>query len=207
MQGEDRQRPLPTSRSAQLRRARIVTAGYELLLDSDYEHVQIRDVADRAGVALATVYRHFPSKERLFAEVLVRWYEERWRRLGAADLGSSNRERLTNMALQIVSAYEQQPQFMGLMRVLEQSGDVVIKEHIASINQRASQPFRAGLSGLPENVEETIATLMVLLVRGMVGRCIRDGRSMEPARALISHSIELLLEFRDPALPGSEQSP
>jgi len=40
-----------------------------------YEEVNIRDVAQRAGVAVGTIYRYFPSKEHLLVSALGRWLE------------------------------------------------------------------------------------------------------------------------------------
>src|SRR5258706_4828882 len=50
-------------------RERIVTSARELIAEGGYVAAQIAAVADRAGVAVGTVYRHFPSKSDLFAEV------------------------------------------------------------------------------------------------------------------------------------------
>ena len=55
------------------RRERIVAAATELLDERDYDRIQIRDVAEQADVALGTLYRYFPSKQQLYAEVLVTW--------------------------------------------------------------------------------------------------------------------------------------
>jgi AcrR family transcriptional regulator len=56
------------ARRAETRRL-IVTAARELIAEGGYVAAQIAAVADRAGVAVGTVYRHFPSKSELFAEV------------------------------------------------------------------------------------------------------------------------------------------
>ncbi len=48
---------------------RIVSAARELIAEGGYVAAQMSAVADRAGVAVGTVYRHFPSKSDLFAEV------------------------------------------------------------------------------------------------------------------------------------------
>ena len=61
--------------SQHARRARIVEAATELLEDREYERIQIREVAEAADVALATLYRYFPSKEQLYATVLLTWAE------------------------------------------------------------------------------------------------------------------------------------
>jgi AcrR family transcriptional regulator len=50
-------------------RSRIVIAARELISEGGYVAAQIAAVAARADVAVGTVYRHFPSKSDLFAEV------------------------------------------------------------------------------------------------------------------------------------------
>jgi AcrR family transcriptional regulator len=50
-------------------RERITTAARELIAEGGYVAAQVAAVSERAGVAVGTVYRHFPSKSDLFAEV------------------------------------------------------------------------------------------------------------------------------------------
>jgi AcrR family transcriptional regulator len=50
-------------------RERIVGAALKLIAEGGYVNAQVASVADRAGVAVGTVYRYFPSKSDLFAEV------------------------------------------------------------------------------------------------------------------------------------------
>ena len=62
----------PTERSELRRtqtRAKIVRASHELIARGGYRAASIAAVAHRAGVATGSVYRHFPSKAELFAEV------------------------------------------------------------------------------------------------------------------------------------------
>ncbi len=47
----------------------IVTAARELIAHGGYAEASIAAVAERAGVATGSVYRHFPSKADLFAHV------------------------------------------------------------------------------------------------------------------------------------------
>src|SRR5436309_3430437 len=53
-------------------RERIVRAALDQLADGGYASATIQAVARRAGVATGTVYRHFPSKSELFADVFRR---------------------------------------------------------------------------------------------------------------------------------------
>jgi AcrR family transcriptional regulator len=50
-------------------RERIVAAALELIAEGGYVNAPVAAVAERAGVAVGTVYRYFPSKSELFAEV------------------------------------------------------------------------------------------------------------------------------------------
>ena len=50
-------------------RARIVAAARDLIAHGGYAEAQVSAVSEAAGVATGTVYRHFPSKAELFAEV------------------------------------------------------------------------------------------------------------------------------------------
>src|SRR5919201_2657990 len=61
-----------TKARRQAARERIVAAARELIARGGYAEAQVAAVADRAGVATGTVYRHFPSKADLFAEVFRR---------------------------------------------------------------------------------------------------------------------------------------
>lgn len=58
------------------RRRRILDATYALASEGGYDAVQMRAVADRAEVALGTLYRYFPSKVHLLVSALSRQFEE-----------------------------------------------------------------------------------------------------------------------------------
>src|SRR3954454_6472176 len=65
----------PTERTEQRKaaaRERIVAAALEQLAEGGYASATVQAVAARAGVATGSVYRHFPSKSELFAEVFRR---------------------------------------------------------------------------------------------------------------------------------------
>src|SRR3954470_2239995 len=53
-------------------RERIVATALDQVSEGGYASASVQAVAGRAGVAVGTVYRHFPSKAELFAEVFRR---------------------------------------------------------------------------------------------------------------------------------------
>ncbi|HEX4672976.1 MAG TPA: helix-turn-helix domain-containing protein, partial [Solirubrobacteraceae bacterium] len=50
-------------------RERLLTSAQELIEEGGYGAATVIAIADRAGVAAGTLYRHFASKEELFVEV------------------------------------------------------------------------------------------------------------------------------------------
>jgi TetR/AcrR family transcriptional regulator, cholesterol catabolism regulator len=52
------------------RRRRIIEAAVTLASNGGYDGVQMRDVAESAGVALGTLYRYFPSKVHLLVAAM-----------------------------------------------------------------------------------------------------------------------------------------
>jgi AcrR family transcriptional regulator len=64
-----------TTASQRARRRRILNAAVSLARQGGYDAVQMREVADLAGVALGTLYRYFPSKVHLLAAAMVRQLE------------------------------------------------------------------------------------------------------------------------------------
>src|SRR5680860_927651 len=58
------------------RRKRILDATVTLASKGGFEAVQMRAVAERADVALGTLYRYFPSKIHLLVSALAREFEQ-----------------------------------------------------------------------------------------------------------------------------------
>ena len=61
----------PSSPDQKERHRRILRVAANLAADRGLERVQMHDVARDAGVAIATLYRYFPSKTHLFAAVMA----------------------------------------------------------------------------------------------------------------------------------------
>ena len=65
-----------SSNAQRERRKRILDATLALASKGGYEAVQMRTVAERADVAVGTLYRYFPSKVHLLVSALAREFEK-----------------------------------------------------------------------------------------------------------------------------------
>ena len=50
----------------------IIDAAMDLFAHKDFHNIGMRDIAKRAGISAAAIYRYFPSRDDVFVEALVR---------------------------------------------------------------------------------------------------------------------------------------
>jgi TetR/AcrR family transcriptional regulator, cholesterol catabolism regulator len=102
--------PDPLTRSQSARRERVLAAAMELGAAGGYDAVQMRDVAQTAGVALGTIYRYFPSKDALLAAAMLAWMEDLEGRVGKrAPAGETTAARVFDVLRRAVATIERQP--------------------------------------------------------------------------------------------------
>lgn len=90
------------------RRKRILDATLSLASKGGYDAVQMRAVAERADVAVGTLYRYFPSKVHLLVSALAREFEQfDSKRKPLA--GQSSQERMHIMLTQITRLMQRDP--------------------------------------------------------------------------------------------------
>src|SRR5881392_3023944 len=90
------------------RRQRILDATLALASKGGYDAVQMRTVAERADVAVGTLYRYFPSKVHLLVSALAREFEQfESKRKPLA--GQSARERMHLLLTQVTRAMQRDP--------------------------------------------------------------------------------------------------
>ena len=64
---------MPTRPNQRVRYKRVMDATIQLAAEGGYDGVQMRSVAERSGVALATVYSYFQSRDNLVLRATMLW--------------------------------------------------------------------------------------------------------------------------------------
>jgi AcrR family transcriptional regulator len=162
----------PTAPAAQVeRRRRIVTAAIELLEQHELEAVQMRDVADRAGVALATVYRYFKSKDHLYSAAIVEWSADFYGRVQAkaGNAGATDELRLRTMLRYTLRTLERSPQFIRAVMVLESSSDVHAREELDVFNAE----YQAAMALCLRDLDPETARAVLMVVFGVYNTEVR----------------------------------
>jgi AcrR family transcriptional regulator len=92
------------------RRKRILDATLALASKGGYEAVQMREVADRADVALGTLYRYFPSKIHLLVSGLAREFERTRERLSRRPIpGDAPHDRVIYVLHRVTRSMQREP--------------------------------------------------------------------------------------------------
>ena len=117
-----------------IRRAKIIEAVIDLIAEVGAEAVQMRDVAQRSGVALATVYRYFSSKDHLLAAALEDWQKRLTRRI-VASRGRTDRDQdplpgVLDYLRRALRAFHRNPEMTALMFQTATSADPEAKATI-----------------------------------------------------------------------------
>jgi TetR/AcrR family transcriptional regulator, cholesterol catabolism regulator len=148
----------------QRRRQQIVRAALELLEDGEYDKIQVRDVAQRSGFALGTIYRYFNSKEHLYAAVMLEWSKSFRANLRRQPLHGDPPDRLKEIVRRVLRAYQRRRQFLRLEIVLETSvdGDAL------AIFQRVGDMNLAGFHEALPGVDARSADLIILAVTSVL---------------------------------------
>jgi AcrR family transcriptional regulator len=117
----------------------------------------MRDVAQEAAVALATVYRYFTSKEHLYAAALLEWAAnypagDQSKRAG----GRSDEAQLRALMRRAVRAFERYPQMMRVEIVIESSTDPNARALFDQFAARNGDALRSSLSSTDPDTAATI---------------------------------------------------
>jgi len=193
--------PSPESLTAtQLaRRERIVKVALNLLVNGDYQKIQMRDVAEAADVALGTVYRYFTSKEHLFAAVQIEWVKSLHRQiLRRPPLGQSNLERLSQVLHKTVRAFQVQPQFYRVLLVLEVARDPFAKELFDVMSRETEATYLEALSGVDPQTASDLLGVVLAVLGAELRSWVLGRQSIDEVKQNIDAALALLLTYRDP---------
>lgn len=142
------------------RRKRILDATLTLASKGGYEAVQMRTVAERADVALGTLYRYFPSKIHLLVSALGREFERVTER-SAPPPGDTPYERLTNAVGRITKAMQRDPQLTEAMTRAFMFADASAAAEVDAVGRTIDLMFARAMSD-DEPTDEQLAIARVI---------------------------------------------
>jgi len=144
------------------RRKRILDATLALASKGGYDAVQMRTVAERAEVALGTLYRYFPSKIHLLVTALARELERIEDRLDRTTIpGDTPNERMVFVLGRITRAMQREPQLTEAMTRAFMFADPSAAAEVNAVARTMERMFtRAMHDGEPSADDMAIARVI-----------------------------------------------
>lgn len=196
----DPPRPETLIASQRARRERIVDQAFEALLHHDYDDIQVRDIAEQAGVALGTVYRYFTSKEHLVAAALVKWGRALSERVQRNPVRSSDvAGQLEETYLRVIDAFHRRPQFFRALAVIEGTADPHARELWQEFTEVSSTALDEPLAALSAEDAEAVSNTLLPVLNGVLRGWANDRLTITEAKRRMAQAIRLI--FSPPPSP------
>ena len=144
------------------RRKRILDATLALASKGGYDAVQMRTVAERADVALGTLYRYFPSKIHLLVSGLAREFERAQERLDRSPLpGDTAYDRMLYVLGRVTRTMQREPLLTEAMTRAFMFADPSAAAEVNAVAQLMEQMLTKAMhDGEPTADEQAIARVI-----------------------------------------------
>ena len=137
------------------RRIRIVQAALGLATRGGYDDVQMREVAERSGVALGTLYRYFPSKVHLLVHAMGHELERMATRLQRRSIpGDTATERVEWVLERATRSLQKDPNLTEAMIRAMMAADASVAVDVAAVRGSMQSMIMDALRGNGEPGED-----------------------------------------------------
>ena len=215
--------PLPpqateTMSPAQLdRRARVLDAVVDLVAAGRLEDMGMKDVADRSGVALGTIYRYFSSKDHVAAAALLEWAraldgqaasarsrreeggqrgQGGQRRAGGGSRGvgiGSMTDRLVAILRRAVRAYQREPNFARLLILAATSTDPFAGECYREMGDSVYAALGAALDDLDPTERRRVLDVVGAVWYHALVEWVNDRKTIAQVYEAVESAARLVL--------------
>lgn len=153
----------PRTERQQARRRRILNSSVELASAGGFDAVQMREVAELSQVALATLYRYFPSKIHLLVAVLYDQLEQLRETLRRRPLTESDpADRLIRALKRAFRAHQRDPRLAEAMMRALLFADHSVREEVTAVSE-LTRTILLDASGISaDEVAERLSAIRVI---------------------------------------------
>ena len=181
------------------RRRRILEATLHLASKGGYEAVQMRTVAERAEVALGTLYRYFPSKIHLLVSALARELETIQEKLERKPIpGDTPHERMQFVLSRVTRTMQREPLLTEAMTRAFMFADPSASAEVNAVARRMEQMVvRAMHDGEPTADDRAKARVIGDVWLSNLVAWVTRRASAEDVENRLELTVRLLLSARD----------
>jgi AcrR family transcriptional regulator len=166
-----------------------------MLAQDGEQGLQMKQVAQRAGVALATLYRYFPSKDHVLGAIAFERWEDALQRIDTLRFdGDTPGERVGEMMLREFRRVQRGPGSAAALERVANAPDRSTSEYLEGIRKIAVQFVQAAIEqGGTTMTAEQLQVLPIFMAAsgGAINHWLAGVLSADQARAQIRASARL----------------
>ena len=181
-------------------RQAILDATYSLIIEQGYAATSMRQIAERAGLALGGIYNHFPSKDEVFKTIILERHPffQIFPLLNSVE-AESIEEFIRKAARVLIDELGHHPDFLNLMltEIVEFKG-----KHVQQVFTKIFPmmvPLGQRIAGLPGAVRPIPGPVLVRAFLGMffsyyiTGVLLGPSMPAEMQNDSLNHFVEIFL--------------
>ncbi len=181
-------------------RQTILDATYALIIEQGYAATSMRQIAERAGLALGSIYNHFPSKDDVFSTIILERHPffQIFPLLNSVEAGSIE-EFVRKAARLLIDELGHHPDFLNLMltEIVEFKG-----QHVPLVFAKIfpmMMPLGQRIAGLPGAIRPMPGPVLVRAFLGMFFSYYITGVLLGPTMPkemqddALNHFVEIFL--------------
>jgi AcrR family transcriptional regulator len=182
------------------RRRRILDATLALATKGGFDAVQMRAVAERADVALGTLYRYFPSKIHLLVTALIREFGRALERLERMPIpGDTPAERVLYVLGRNTRSLQRAPHLTEAMTRAFMFADTSVAAEVVEVGRLTERMLTRAMSAdEPSEEEKAIARVIGDVWLSNLVAWVTRRASAEDVANRLELTVRLLLGPRSP---------
>jgi TetR/AcrR family transcriptional regulator, cholesterol catabolism regulator len=152
------------------RRKRILDATIALASKGGFDAVQMRAVAERADVALGTLYRYFPSKIHLLVSALAREFEQANGNFDRKPIpGDTPHERVMYVLGRTTRSLQRDPNLTEALTRAFMFADASVANEIHTVGMHVTRLLMRAMHDQDENPEDIVVTEDDIAIAKVIG--------------------------------------
>ncbi|MGH9185870.1 MAG: TetR/AcrR family transcriptional regulator [Acidimicrobiales bacterium] len=177
------------------RRRRVLAAVIELVSKGGLDAAGMKEIAERSGVALGTIYRYFSSRDHVVAAALVEWargLEPRLARRPAAE-SPTPAARISVILHEAMRAYQRDPSFARALILAAHSTDPFAGECYEELGRLVNGILGAALEPLEPAERERVLQVLGAVWYHAIVQWVNGRMTIGQVFTLLDNAVDLLL--------------
>ena len=177
------------------RRARILDVTLALASRGGFDAVQMREVAERADVALGTLYRYFPSKIHLLVSAMSREFRKAAEKLDRSPVpGDTAVDRVLYVLGRHTRTLQRTPMLTEAMTRAIMSADASVANEVVEVDRHTRRMITGAMTdGQPTDEHQAIAEVIGAVWLSSLMSWVMRRSSAEDVSKRLELAVRLLL--------------